>query len=176
MPTSHPSLISPVAERILKIQPKRVLDIGVGFGKWGALAREYTDIWAWRWFPQEWTTWIEGIEPYTKYKSHNWAMYNHIHGCKLEDILYSLKPFDLILFLEVLEHIEKPKAQTLLEQLMTKTQHLIVSFCNNDQKNVRDNPLEDHVSKWNTSDFDHLGAIEVLHTSVDGAVLHIHKK
>lgn len=175
MPTSDPSMISPVCEKIKALQPKRVLDIGIGFGKWGALTREYTDIWSWRFYQHEWTTWIEGIEPHVQYRSPNWSMYNHIHGCKVNDILYSLGKYDLIIFLEVLEHIEKPEGLKLLADLMLHTSNLIVSFCNNDQRDVRDNKLEDHVSKWNTSDFDFLGHIDVINTNLDGAVLYITK-
>lgn len=168
-------MISPVMEKVLKLKPKRVLDIGIGFGKWGSLVREYTDVWDWRFYQSEWTVWIEGIEPHIAYRSPNWFMYNHIHSCKVQDVLYSLSRYDLVMFLEVLEHIEKKEGLSVLKDIMSHTNNLIVSFCNNDQHDVRDNKLEDHISKWNTSDFDHLGHVEVLHTMVDGAVIHITK-
>ena len=44
MPTSHHTYISDVITWVRKLQPKTVLDVGVGFGKWGHLFREYLDV------------------------------------------------------------------------------------------------------------------------------------
>ncbi len=43
MPTSHLYQISDILEIISLIRPRSVLDVGVGFGKYGLLAREYLE-------------------------------------------------------------------------------------------------------------------------------------
>lgn len=54
MPTSSPDPITYVCKKIVEVKPNTVLDVGVGFGKYGFLAREYTDIWNDRYFREEW--------------------------------------------------------------------------------------------------------------------------
>ena len=44
MPSSRPNTIPAVVHLLRQIQPRSILDVGVGFGKWGHLFREYTDI------------------------------------------------------------------------------------------------------------------------------------
>ena len=43
MPTSFMQNIPDVVELMQKLKPKRILDIGIGNGKYGLLAHEYID-------------------------------------------------------------------------------------------------------------------------------------
>jgi hypothetical protein len=45
MPTSHPSQLNEILEVVLKTRPRSVIDVGVGFGKYGVLCREYLEFW-----------------------------------------------------------------------------------------------------------------------------------
>jgi len=175
MPTSHPSLISPVAQKILALQPKTVLDLGVGFGKWGAMAREYTDIWSWRFYPAEYQTVIHGVEAHEKYESANWGHYQKIFLGKIQEVLPTLGGYDLITFLEVLEHFEKREGIAVLEECLRHTDRLLVSFTNTHQHDVRDNKLEDHLSTWELRDFTRLSVehVEVLHQTPEGGLLYL---
>lgn len=65
MGTSTPAALTYICQKIIKIKPKSVLDIGIGFGKYGFLSREYTDIYRGNYF--EWKTRIDGIEGFKKY-------------------------------------------------------------------------------------------------------------
>lgn len=176
MPTSHPQIITPVMTKILELQPKRVLDLGIGFGKWGALTREYTDIWAWRFYPNEWQIVIDGVEVHERYKNPNWNHYNKIAIGAVENILPSAGRYGVIVMLEVLEHMKREVGESVLREAMGHTNHFIVSYTNTEQHDVRDNPFEDHVSTWSSADFDGLGDIEVLHETKNGAVLLITKR
>lgn len=175
MPTSDPKILTPVATEILNAKPIRVLDIGVGYGKWGAIAREYTDIWWWRFYRNEWKVTIDGIEGFEKYRSPNWDHYTTVHIGEIQNVLPTLGDYDLILMLEVLEHLPKEEALGVLEDIFQRTKHAIISYTNTEQKNVRDNALEDHVSKWELSEFMEYGTITVLHEDSDGAVLSIRR-
>lgn len=176
MPTSHPKIISPVMEKVLEIKPKKVLDLGIGFGKWGSLVREYADIWWWRFYKGEWAVQIDGIEVHEKYRSPNWGNYSHVFIGEIQEILPSMPKYDLIIMLEVLEHIEKAEALYVLEGIFERCNKAIISFTNTHQGNVRDNPYEDHVSQWNLGEFDQYGKVQVLHQDSDGAVLYIEKQ
>lgn len=156
MPSSDPRVIESVCRQIIIENPKSVLDIGVGFGKWGMLAREYTDIWNYRFYKKEWITAVHGIEVHEKYRNPIWDIYDHITIGDAADILASgiwHKAFDLVLMIDVLEHFEKEKGKTLIKDVMTVTDKFVVSYCNTEQKDVRDNKYEDHVSTWEDEDF-----------------------
>ena len=47
MPTGNKYVIVPMIKLIEQINPKSVFDVGIGFGKWGFLLREYLDVWDW---------------------------------------------------------------------------------------------------------------------------------
>ena len=45
MGSSAVELITPIVSLVQAAEPTSVLDIGVGFGKWGFLLREYIEVW-----------------------------------------------------------------------------------------------------------------------------------
>jgi predicted TPR repeat methyltransferase len=153
MPTSHPILLTPVLTRILHMQPKTVLDIGIGCGKWGSLIREYTDIWYRRWDRETWQTRIEGIEIFPQYRTPNWEWYDKIHLGDATSLIKLSEPFDLILCIEVLEHMEKDTGKTFINDALQKCKRLLISFTNSHQDAAFGNPHEQHVSSWHFNDF-----------------------
>lgn len=157
MPSSDPRVLESVCRQIIIENPKTVLDIGVGFGKWGMLAREYTDIWNYRFYKEEWTTRVYGIEIHDRYRNQNWENYNQIAIGDAAEILtdnpWDNSSFDLVMMIDVLEHFEKERGKKLIRDVMGITNKFIVSYANSEQKDVRDNKHEDHVSKWEDEDF-----------------------
>ena len=151
MPTSDPLLLTPVVKEILALQPLSVLDIGIGNGKWGVLTREYTDIWVRR---AHNVVRIDGIEIFEKYRNPNWDNYNHIYIGHVSAILPKLESYDLIIFLEVLEHIEKIEALELLDVCRSKCKTLVFSYTNSAQGSAFGNINETHLSTWSEKDFD----------------------
>lgn len=172
MPTSNPKTISPILNYVSKNVPDSILDIGIGFGKWGALLREYTDILHQRFYKNEWEVLIHGIEIHEKYRNPNWQHYNQIFIDDACEVLPHVDPFyELVIFTDVIEHIEKEKALILLKEIFKKTKTLIVSYCNDEQHGIRDNIHEDHISKWLVSDFMEFGKVEVLYEEFNQGVL-----
>ena len=154
MPTSDPVLISPVIYKIIQVQPKTVLDIGMGMGKWGALVREYTEAWIGRRFTRDqWSTVLHGIEVYDAYRNPMWDLYNEIYIGPVQELLPLRGQYDLILMIDVLEHLEKETGKAVLEELRRHGKFSLVSYSNVDQQDVCPNKLEDHVSKWQLEDF-----------------------
>jgi hypothetical protein len=54
MGTSDAANIPFVVSELQRLQPQSILDVGMGFGKWGVLAREYLDVWGGRCRPADW--------------------------------------------------------------------------------------------------------------------------
>jgi hypothetical protein len=154
MPTSKPDILSPVAKQILLAFPTSVLDIGVGHGKWGLLAREYTDIWMRRYTRPEWKVRIEGVEIHEPYRNPVWEYaYDVVHVGNALEILPKLSGCDLCLALDVLEHFTKADGLALLRLIVEKSRTAIVSYSNCPQGTVMGNSYEAHLSTWLPADF-----------------------
>ena len=80
MPTSWYQAIPFILEQVQKENPNSILDIGVGFGKYGLMVREILDLPFERYNKNQWLINIEGIEAFEKYKNpiHDYV-YNKIH-------------------------------------------------------------------------------------------------
>jgi predicted TPR repeat methyltransferase len=156
MPSSTPKLLTPICEEIVRIQPNKTLDIGVGLGKWGMLVREYSEAYLnWRFTPDEWKCTVHGVEIHERYinDAHH-VFYNHIYVMDVYKFLHdNVTTYDLILMVDVIEHIEKEKALVIIEMLKARGKNVIISYCNSNQGVVRDNRHEKHVSKWSVEDF-----------------------
>ena len=158
MPTSDPRYLTTVADTIKNLQPKSVLDIGVGMGKWGLLTREYTDVWNYRFYADEWKTKLVGLEIHPKYQTGVWEVYDEIiFGDAMDTVekaaALSDGGFDLTIMIDVLEHFEKERGKQLIDKVLRVSRHFLVSYWNSGQKDVRDNKYEDHLSQWCFKDF-----------------------
>lgn len=155
MPSSSHHHISKMVDWIVRLQPRSVLDIGVGFGKWGFLAREYTDIAELRYGRDEWQVRIDGIEAHEGYRN---PVYDHIYdtvffGDALS-LVDELPDYDLAILGDVIEHFEKEDGARLLGALPARTRYILISsptvFY---QQGVPGNPYEAHKSLWSMEDF-----------------------
>src|SRR5215216_7603641 len=102
MPSSRPNTIPTVIHLLKQLEPQSILDIGVGFGKWGHLFREYTDIQQaeedpQRYQRQNWKVRIDGIEGYAEYLTdmHRY-LYNNIYTGDAIELLRGLPTYDLV--------------------------------------------------------------------------------
>jgi len=148
MPTCDPILLTPVMNHILRIQPRTVLDIGIGIGKWGALVREYTDIWCRRLTRAEWQTKITGVEIFEAYRNPLWELYDTIIIADIRNLLDQLPAYDAILFFEVLEHLPVEDGQRILQWASAHSRNLFFSFTNSPQDTAFGNEAERHISTW----------------------------
>ncbi|MBN1622150.1 MAG: hypothetical protein JW871_06125 [Endomicrobiales bacterium] len=156
MPTSHPYQLNEIIWAIIESKPKSILDIGIGFGKYGFLSREYLDILSGRY--DKWQIEIEGIEGFEKYITpvHKF-IYNKIHiGNALEVINKLEKTYDLILLIDVLEHFEYSEGIQLLNRCSEKAKNILVSLPKimAQQGESFENPLEIHKFAYKKKHFD----------------------
>lgn len=174
MPTSRPITLNYICDTILQLQPKSVLDIGVGFGKNGFLAREYTDIWSGRLFGN-WTTRIDGIEVFDKYLTQiQYAIYDSIYVGDASKVLPTLGNYDLILCTAVLEHFTLEDGKALLEQIKLKRNILgivVLPEKVKPQGPVYGNENERHISNWSPSDLNPYGRLRVVKGGINNQYL-----
>ena len=120
MPSSTWVHTSTVCDLIWKYQPKSVLDIGPGFGRWGFIVREMMDVFKGRVHAEQWQTRISAIEIFPKYlQAHHRHIYDDIivdcalaYTCKFEGIT---DVFDMVIAGDVLEHFDKSAGKQLID-------------------------------------------------------------
>src|SRR6185436_17276966 len=121
MPSSRPNTIPTVIHILKQLRPASILDVGVGFGKWGHLFREYTDIVAAerdprRYQREHWQVRIDGIEGHKPYLTpmHQY-LYHDIHVGDMRDVIHQLGRYDVIFMGDVIEHLEKAEGERFLK-------------------------------------------------------------
>lgn len=157
MPSSYHGFINEVLNEYMKTNPSNVLDIGVGFGKWGFLFREYGDIFRGRWHKSEWKVEINGIEAFEGYKTPVYDfIYNDVEFNDMSNVYTKYANYDFVFAGDVIEHLEKNKALTILNFFKTTAKVFVVCIPLTDvwkQGEVFGNKFEEHKSIWNKEDF-----------------------
>ncbi len=164
MPSSRPELIPFVINVVMQLQPRSILEVGTGFGKYGFLFREYLDIWGAAADPkrlaaENWQILIDGIECFPDYigdvQRH---IYNRIIiGDALEEI-DRLGQYDLVFLGDVIEHFPKEDGQLLLQKCLEHANRMtLVTTPNyfNPQGPEYGNVHETHHCLWTRDDFAH---------------------
>lgn len=161
MPSSQYYHISKILSLIIYLKPASVLDIGVGFGKYGVLCREYLELWDGRGRYSEFLRKIDGVEAFKGYITplHKFV-YNRIYDEDIMDVLDQIDfSYNLVLILDVLEHLDKQQGKLLLTKILQRNDGAIVSTPKKVslQKDVFDNKYEIHKSQWNKDELSSFG-------------------
>lgn len=143
MPTSQHWQIPHVLEVIADERPTTVLDVGAGYGKFGCLAREYAA-----------PTRVDAVDV----TAPRFALYDHVYLGDLRDLERVLPPdaprYDLALFVDVIEHFEKPEGHRVLDQLTRRARRVVVATPLGFRKQeIPGMPYETHRSGWWPWDF-----------------------
>src|SRR6266496_400979 len=178
MPSSRPNTIPTVVHLVQQLKPQSILDVGVGFGKWGHLFREYTDILEAEHDParyerEHWRVRIDGIEGHPAYLTamHEY-LYNQIHLGDAALVLPKLGNYDLIFLGDILEHFEKEAGMRLLSDAFARANQAVLATTpkfETEQPDLCGNELERHHSLWSEEDFRKFPGAVVK--TVDGATL-----
>ena len=151
MPSCSPDVIGPMLHAIMYVKPTKILDVGVGNGKWGFLCEEYLKYWCGI------TPFIYGVEPFSDYQNHyNWAAYSDVYLVTIQHFLEEVdEEFDLIIMSDVLEHLDKKEAYRVLKDLLKITKYVLISTPNGFRKQDEcfDNKYEIHKSGFTKEDF-----------------------
>jgi tetratricopeptide (TPR) repeat protein len=136
------------------IKPSSILDVGVGNGKIGFIARDLLDVMLGeRYRKQDWQTRIDGIELFAPYiQDHQKAIYDTIYIGDAHEIIDTLGNYDLIIAGDVLEHFEKEKAWQFLDKCAVRcNKYIILNLPLGEgwhQPDIYGNPHERHLSVW----------------------------
>ena len=157
MPTSHPYQLNEILELIIETNPGKLLDIGIGFGKYGFLSREYLEIWNPDAVYGSHKHQIDGIEAYEPYLTplHR-LIYDRIFTRDAREILPTLTdPYDLILMIDVFEHFTYEDGLKVLEDCRRLGRNILIAVPRSMsvQGAVFGNPFETHRYNWKRKDF-----------------------
>lgn len=159
MPMSNPWHLAPVLHFVGALNPKRILDVGVGLGTYGFMIRQHIDISQERIDKAEWTLQIDGVEIFEAYRNPIWDYYyDQIFIADVREIKTSLHTYDVILCNDVLEHFPLAEAQLLVRQLLTIAPVVIATSPNIDwpQGAWGNNEAETHQCLFRASDMPNL--------------------
>ena len=143
MPTSEHWQIPRIVDVLARERPRRVLDVGAGYGKFGLLAREYGGA--------EHVDAIDANPP-------RFPVYDRVFLGDLRSIdrLIPAEPerWDLALFVDVIEHLEKPDAYRVLDFLVRRCGRVLVTTpWGFRPQEIPGMPFETHRSGWLPWDF-----------------------
>lgn len=159
MPTSPYCHIGAIANYLIRIRPSSILDVGLGNGKIGFIARDLLDVmFGERYRREEWKIRIDGIEIFPDYiQEHQRAIYDSIFIGDAFQVIDDLGKYDVIILGDVLEHFEKATAWEFLDKCAShSTDFLILCIPLGDkwtQPDIYGNEYERHRSFWSHDEF-----------------------
>ncbi len=157
MPSSHSTQLNEIIELIIETNPQKFLDIGIGFGKYGFLSREYLELWDPDSVYGTNKRQIDGIEAFKPYLTplHR-LIYDRIFTGDAREVLPTLTDhYDLILMIDVFEHFTYEDGMKVLEECRRCGRNILISVPKimSVQKDVYGNPYETHRYNWKRKDF-----------------------
>ncbi len=158
MGTSNWQNISYNIDLVKRLDPKSILDIGAGFGRWGILFREFLEVWGDRNYSGNWNRRIDGVEVFPGYiKEYHRYFYDNLYLDEALGFVKNLKThYDLINCGDVIEHLAKSDALEMIRLCLAKCNWLLINIPlgkNWEQGAINDNQYETHKSTWKLSDF-----------------------
>jgi hypothetical protein len=159
MPTSTYAHIPALIDYLHVLRPKSILDIGLGNGKMGFIARDLLDVMLGeRYHRDQWQVRIDGIEIFPDYiQAHQRAIYDNIYIGDAFDVIDTLGQYELIVIGDVLEHLDRDRAVEFLDKAAAhSTDAIILSIPLGEkwtQDNIYGNEYERHRSFWTPDEF-----------------------
>jgi len=158
MPSSHTDQINEIMKLVILTSPKSILDVGIGFGKYGFLSREYLEnIDIKKKYNENWKIQIDGIEVFEEYLNPiQEIIYNNIYRGNALDVLPTIKiRYDLVLLIDVLEHFEYEDGLKVLKQCIKCGRNVLFSTPKDIGKQEKEhgNVFETHRFQWKKKHF-----------------------
>lgn len=165
MPTSNLAVAPSVLWNVAEVSPASVLDVGPGWGKYAVLLREYLNDPPAR---------IDAVEAWAPYVDDHRlrALYDDVHVgdcCGLDDA--TLASYELVLMVDVIEHIEKPAAVEFLGRVPGRV--VICTPVAWFDTGPGLPSTEAHVSHWTVDDFVATGRVEAYSEVLGGHVVRL---
>ena len=154
MPTNPYAHLYSLVTYLDAVRPASILDVGLGNGKLGFIARDYLDVMIGeRYHKKQWQLHLDGIEVCGDYiQDHQRAIYNDIFIGDAFDVIDGLGQYDMIIMGDVLEHFDKPKGLAFIDKCFGHAHKAIALFIplgnGWSQGAIYGNPHEAHLSAW----------------------------
>lgn len=158
MPTSTYAHIATVARYLERVMPRSVLDVGVGNGKMGFIARDLLDVMlGGRYHRRDWQVRLDGIEAFGDYlQAHQRALYDDLHVGDAFEVIDTLGSYDLVIVGDVLEHFDRIRAHAFMDKCAGRATWIILNIPLGEawtQEDIYGNDYERHLSFWTRADF-----------------------
>jgi ubiquinone/menaquinone biosynthesis C-methylase UbiE len=138
-----------------------ILDVACGWGKWGHLIRTswYRTI---RGKGNTQPKLLIGVDLFlpSLRRVKQQKIYDDLVLCNCTNLPFRNKSFDVVLSIEIIEHITKPQGKLLLQEIERITQNTVIVSTPNKPKEREGtespegfNPYDAHVSSWNAQEF-----------------------
>lgn len=156
MPVSHTYQISSIMESIILCNPKSILEVGIGFGKYGVLCYERLNLW-WHGLTEKdyqlKKVKIDGIEIYKHYQNPIYKfVYDSVFYGNALDFMPKFKDrsYDLILLIDVLEHFSQEDGVKFLNECKRVSKNILISTPKDigNQSQHFGNEAECHKFQW----------------------------
>ncbi len=159
MPVGAYQQLSTIADLIVRVNPSRTLDIGIGFGTYGMLVREYLDLWdnMNETKAYAWKRGLDGVEVFEEYITpmHRF-LYDDIYIGDARAVVPAItKRYDLAILADVIEHLSTADGKKLLVDILAISDNVIITTPKNAkaQGALYGNEHERHISQWYEKDF-----------------------
>ncbi|MEP7146160.1 MAG: class I SAM-dependent methyltransferase [bacterium] len=158
MGTSNWQNISYNIDLVKRLDPKSILDVGVGFGRWGILFREFLEIWGDRNYTGNWNRIIDGVEIFPGYlRDYHKYFYTNIYNENALDFIKKTDcNYELINCGDVIEHFKKDDAIKFIADCVSKSRYVLINIPTGNnwkQDALNNNEHERHLSEWSNKDF-----------------------
>lgn len=163
---SYPENIPDILRVVARLNPPSVLDVGAGLGKYGLLIREQylSDKAAGGQLVPQDDLFLEACEmtPFFLQRPELSAIYDVVHGRDFREFPASaLRPDELVLMIDVVEHYEKEEVlkwlRTISERVLVSTPKETVMY----QEHFYGDPHH-HCSQWSPADVAEFSEVEDL--------------
>lgn len=169
MASSFINQIPAIIHLVQKLKAEKILDIGKGFGKYGFLIHEYAGVDNTKKLnpskslKEQSAILIDAVEVDADLMlPHLTQLYTKIYFEDIIQLYKTLPSYDLILMIDIIEHINKAKAIQLLKHLLMMGNKIIIATpIEFFEQNLYESEFEHHVSHWTKKDFIKLGYLNV---------------
>lgn len=172
MASSFADQIPVIVYVMQQLAPQTVLDVGKGFGKYGFLIHEYVGIDHSRKPVKDHTlqsqsrTVVDAVDANADYDfPHTAQFYRRIYWNDIREVYQALDYYDVVLMIDVIEHLPKADGIMLARQFLNKGSTCVISSPKHFfQQHLFQSKWEEHLSHWAPRDFRELGHLEYQNT------------
>ena len=153
MPSSYLGNVPVIVRTMARLDPRRVLDVGPGYGRYGFLFRERVDEFRWE-------RRLDGVDVFPEYveRSRTGFLYDRFFTGEFLSVEIP-EEYDLVLMIDVLEHFTDADGEAALgKALALAPAVLIATPLDYEQGEMHGNPYEEHRSEWAAERLDALAA------------------